>query len=155
MLSLNFQKWEWLKVKEEEEDKSREMRGGRKKKRRYNAAVEQFRLDRNEVLRISETPFAKLVRKEVGIKKLLGKFHDDAELMRRKAEQNASGFNPFLAAETRHKDSATFTPEQKEVGQEGGRDKEAAGEVPRRRGADEAEGGTKRFWFQPFLGRRD
>jgi len=111
---LNFQKWEWLKVKEEEEDKSREMRGGRKKKRRYNAAVEQFRLDRNEVLRISETPFAKLVRKEVGIKKLLGKFHDDAELMRRKAEQNASGFNPFLAAETRHKDSATFTPEQKE-----------------------------------------
>ncbi|GMH74329.1 hypothetical protein TrST_g7101 [Triparma strigata] len=110
----NPEKWEWLKIREEEEDRAREARGAKPKKRKYNAAIEQFRIDKSEVDRISETSFNKLQRKEVIVKKLLMKFHDDAEMMKRKAEQMSSGFDPHLAAEVRCKVPKTWTPVEKE-----------------------------------------
>ena len=107
-------KWEWLRLKEEEEDKLRETRGARKKKRKYNAAIEQFRIEKNEIDRVKETAFSKLQRREVTIKKLINKYHDDAEIMKRKAEQLSSGFDAHLAAETRSKISKTMTPHERE-----------------------------------------
>ena len=110
----NPNKWEWLKIKEDEEDKARELRGAKKKKRKYNAAIEQFRIDKNEVDRIRETPFSKLQRREVIVKKLLNKYHDDAEMMKRKAEKLSLGFDPHLAANTRAKYESTWTLTEKE-----------------------------------------
>ncbi|GMH66094.1 hypothetical protein TL16_g04355 [Triparma laevis f. inornata] len=110
----NPEKWEWLKIREEEEDRAREARGAKPKKRKYNAAIEQFRIEKSEVDRISETSFSKLQRKEVIVKKLLMKFHDDADMMKRKAEMLSSGFDPHLAAEVRCKVAKTWTPVEKE-----------------------------------------
>ena len=110
----NEEKWGWLKIKEEEEDRAREARGAKAKKRKYNAAIEQFRIDKSEIERVSETSFSKLQRREVVVKKLLNKYHDDADMMKQKAEMLSSGFDPHLAAEVRAKYENTFTPTEKE-----------------------------------------
>jgi hypothetical protein len=50
--------------------------GKKPKKRKYKAAVEQFRMNRYRIEYAQKTAFSMLARKEIMIRKLLGKFCD-------------------------------------------------------------------------------
>jgi ribosomal protein L24E len=76
--SLNPSKYEWVKEEQDREDEERKVRGRNPKKRKYIAAVEQFRLDRHLIEYAQNTPFHLLTRKEITIRKLLSKFYDPA-----------------------------------------------------------------------------
>lgn len=71
--SVNPHKYEWLREQEEEENAARLAMGKSLKDRRYNAAVDAFRLPKHEIMHIMKTPFSMLARREVTIRKLMVK----------------------------------------------------------------------------------
>lgn len=108
-------KYEWIKEKEEEENFRRmEMGKKPKKQKKYNSAIEQYRMNKVEIGRIMAQPFAMLTRKEMNVRKLLVKFHDDADLIRRNKKQAVFNFDPKRAERTRGKQYAVMTKEEKE-----------------------------------------
>lgn len=57
-------------------------------------------------------PFAALSRQEMAVRKLLSKFHDNAEQIKRNMGQAVHGFDPHRAERTRIKTSKAMTPEE-------------------------------------------
>ena len=71
-----------------------------------------FRLSKSEIKHIMECPFAMLNRREVGIRKLLNKYHDDAEFMKRSTAAVAVGFDHHRAERVRAKNTRFYTKEE-------------------------------------------
>ena len=61
-----------------------------------------------------KSPFGMLNRREVSVRKLLSKFHDDSELLLRGQAVAAFGFDPHLAERTRAKNPKAYNKEEKE-----------------------------------------
>jgi len=112
--AINSHKYEWLKEQEEEDAEHRLAMGKMPKKKKYPPAVEAFKLPRSEILSIMKTPFAMLSRKEVIVRKLMVKYHDDPSILKRSFAAAAYGFDPHRAERTRAKMPATYTNEERE-----------------------------------------
>jgi len=112
--SVNPHKYEWLREQEEEENAKRLAMGKPPKEKKYNAAVDAFRLPAVEIRNIMKTPFSMLSRREVIIRKLMVKYHDDPSVIAKKFAAVAYGFDPHLAERTRSKMPASYTREDKE-----------------------------------------
>lgn len=112
--ALNPHKYEWLREQEEEENAKRLEMGKPLKPKKYNAAVDAFRIPAAEIKHIMKTPFSMLSRREVIIRKLIVKYHDDPGILAKKFAAVAYGFDPHLAERTRAKMPATYTREDKE-----------------------------------------
>jgi hypothetical protein len=67
-----------------------------------------------DVQRILDQPFAMLTRKEMNARKLLSKYHDDADFIKRERHEALFGFDPFLAERTRSKQNKLMTRQEKE-----------------------------------------
>jgi hypothetical protein len=65
-----------------------------------------------EIEYIMDTPFSMLSRKEVIIRKLLTKYHDDKEALQKSIAAVAYSFDPHLAERTRAKNPASYTIEE-------------------------------------------
>ncbi|CAM9235500.1 unnamed protein product, partial [Ectocarpus fasciculatus] len=103
-------KYEWETEQLEEENLRRQEQGKRPKKpRKYDAAVEAFRI---EIERILSQPFAALSRQEMAVRKLLSKFHDNPEQVKRGMGPEAHGFDPHRAERTRIKMSKAMSQEE-------------------------------------------
>lgn len=110
----NPQKYEWLREQEEQENAVRITRGKAPKVKKYNAAVEAFRYTKPEIDTIMTTPFSLLSRREMQVRKLFTKFHDDPEIIKKAFAVAAYGFDPHLAERTRAKNSKSHNKEEKE-----------------------------------------
>ena len=55
-----------------------------------------------------------LTRREVMVRKLISKFHENLDVMKKGMSITSHGFDPNLAERTRAKDARTFTKEEKE-----------------------------------------
>jgi hypothetical protein len=82
--------------------------------RRYNAAIEAFRITKTEINHIMATPFSMLNRREVMVRKLLMKYHDDPDIIKRTFAAAAYGFDEHLAERTRMKNQRAYTREERE-----------------------------------------
>ena len=71
-----------------------------------------FRLSKSEIKHIMDCPFAMLNRREVGIRKLLNKYHDDAEFMKRSTAAVALGFDHHRAERVRAKNTRFYSKEE-------------------------------------------
>ena len=108
-------KYEWLREKEEEENfKRMKMGKKKKKKKKHNAAVEAFRMEKLEIEQILTQPFSMLNRHDVNVRKLLTKYHDDPEIIKRKRMQSVYGFDPHRAERTRAKQKALMSKQELE-----------------------------------------
>jgi len=112
--SMNPHKYEWQKEMEEEENQARLAMGKMPKEKKFNAALEQFRLPRSEIVHIMKTPFSMLSRKEIIVRKLMTKYHDDPNVLKRSAAAAIFGFDPHLAERTRSKMPVTYSKQEKE-----------------------------------------
>jgi len=112
--AMNPHKYEWLKEQEEEDAEHRLAMGKLPKKKKYPPAVEAFKLPRSEIVSILKTPFAMLSRKEVVVRKLMVKYHDDPSVLKRSFAAAAYGFDPHRAERTRAKMPATYSQEERE-----------------------------------------
>ncbi len=72
------------------------------------------RYSRLEIERIITTPFSALSRQEMSVKKLLSKFHDDPEIIKRNFGVIGQGFDAHLAERTRIKSLKGMSQEEKE-----------------------------------------
>jgi phage-related protein len=72
------------------------------------------RLSKYDIERVLLQPFSSLSRKEAKVRKLLSKYHDNAEAMKRSVMLNLSGFNPNLAESVRIKMLKAMSSEEKE-----------------------------------------
>ena len=70
------------------------------------------RLPKSDIEKILTTPFSLLSRREVAVRKLLSKYHDNSDLMKKKAAEAFNGFDPHLAERVRSKDPKSFTKEE-------------------------------------------
>ncbi|KAJ1441114.1 hypothetical protein B484DRAFT_122439 [Ochromonadaceae sp. CCMP2298] len=104
-------KYEWLRELEEKERVKRIEKG--KKEERPNPALEEFRMTKVEIEYIMSTPFSMLSRKEVTVRKLLTKFHDDADALRKSLAAMAYSFDPHVAERIRSKNPKSYNKEQK------------------------------------------
>jgi hypothetical protein len=66
-----------------------------------------------EIEYILDTPFSMLSRKEVVIRKLLTKYHDDKEALQKSIAAVAYSFDPHLAERTRAKNPKSYTVEER------------------------------------------
>lgn len=108
-------KYEWLREKEEEEIfKRMQMGKKKKKKKKFNAAIEAFRMDKLEIEQVLVQPFSMLNRHEISVRKLLTKYHDDPEIIKRKRQQSVFGFDPHRAERTRAKPKGLMTKQEME-----------------------------------------
>ncbi len=73
-----------------------------------------IRISNVEIEHILSQPFSMLNRKEMIIRKLFTKYHDNPELMKRGLAAASFGFDPHLAERTRAKDYNAYTKEEKE-----------------------------------------
>ena len=112
--AINPHKYDWLREIEDKEDMERIAMNQKPKVRTYNPAVEAFRLNKVEIDHVLESPFSMLSRREVNIRKLLIKYHDDKDYMKKKMSAVASGFDPQLAEKTRAKHVRFYTKEELE-----------------------------------------
>ena len=71
-----------------------------------------YRLPKNDIEKIMATPFSILSRKEVAIRKLLSKYHDNVDVMKKKSAELLTGFDPHIAERVRSKDPKSFTREE-------------------------------------------
>ena len=139
--SLNPQKYEWLREQEEAErlkakERAKFLRQSGKKGGKSGHGGEDdgevdemaadfadpfgmnspllapFRMTQVEILHIIKCPYIMLSRREIGVRKLLARYHDDTELARRGAAAGTTGFDPHLAERTRAKHPATWTKEE-------------------------------------------
>lgn len=67
-----------------------------------------------EIEYVLETPFSMLNRREVLVRKLLTKYHDDKEHMKKAISAVAYSFDPHLAERTRSKHPKQHSKEDKE-----------------------------------------
>ena len=72
-----------------------------------------FRLARDNIDRISAQPFSSLTRHEMHVKKLLSKYHDNPDLIKRDLSNKAFGFDPNLAERVRVKQWKAMSFEEK------------------------------------------
>ena len=72
------------------------------------------RYSRIEIERIIGQPFSSLTRQEMAVKKLLSKFHDNPEMVRRAMGSESHGFDAHLAERTRIKNERGMTEEERE-----------------------------------------
>ncbi len=72
------------------------------------------RLSKSEIEYVLETPFSMLTRKEMVVRKLLTKFHDDAEHLKKAIAAMAYSFDPHLAERVRGKHPRSYSKEEKE-----------------------------------------
>ena len=70
------------------------------------------RLSKVEIEYILDTPFSMLSRKEVIVRKLLTKYHDDKETLQKSIAAVTYSFDPHLAERTRAKNPKGYTPEE-------------------------------------------
>jgi hypothetical protein len=61
---------------------------------------------------IMKSPFGMLNRREVSVRKLISKYHDDPELMLRGQATAAFGFDPHIAERTRAKNPKAYSKEE-------------------------------------------
>lgn len=81
--SLHPDKYVWLEQRDQEEAERKLQRGkNARAKSRTNPAIEQCRFERLELERIMAEPFVDLTRREVHVRKLVHKFHDDPQLVK-------------------------------------------------------------------------
>jgi hypothetical protein len=113
-MSLNHSKYEWLREQQEQEDQQRIARGKKPKVRKYSAAIEAFRYNKAEIETILITPFSLLTRQEMCVRKIITKFHDNPEIMKKQYAIAAYGFDPHLAERTRSKNPKAYSKEEKE-----------------------------------------
>jgi hypothetical protein len=112
--SMNPGKYDWLKEQEEKERQERIILGKAPKEKKKNILLEPFELSKSEIDYILATPFSMLTRREVTIRKLFTKYHDDVEHMKRSIATVGLSFDPHLAEKTRAKDPRAYTKEEKE-----------------------------------------
>jgi hypothetical protein len=113
-LALNPNLYEYLKEIEEEENAKRVAIGQPIQVTRYSLAVEKFRYSRNAIEHILGTPFSMLTRKEVEVRKLLVKFHDDIELIKKDFASAAYGYDSNSAERIRAKNQMSWTKQERE-----------------------------------------
>jgi hypothetical protein len=70
------------------------------------------RLSKVEIEYILDTPFSMLSRKEVVVRKLLTKYHDDREALQKAIAAVAYSFDPHLAERTRAKNPKAYSAEE-------------------------------------------
>jgi len=107
-------KYEWLREQQDEENQARILRGLKPKKIKLSAAIQPFILTKVELEHIMLQPYAMLTKQEMIIRKLIVKYHDDQEILKRKVAAVASGYDPHLAERTRSKDQRAFSREEHE-----------------------------------------
>ena len=114
--SLHPDKYIWLEKRDLEEAERKLQRGKKPRaKPRKNPAIEQCRFDRLELERILSEPFADLTRREVHVRKLVHKFHDDPQLVKVNHLVEQEGMNDhLLAQQTRLKSHKHRTTMEKE-----------------------------------------
>ena len=112
--SMNPHKYEWLKEQEEDEKQARLAMGKLPEEIKLPAVLEPFRLTKGAIIHVMKTPFSMLSRKEVIIRKLMVKYHDDPLILKRSTAAIAYGFDPHLAERTRAKMVSTYSKEEKE-----------------------------------------
>ena len=115
--AMQPQRYEWLAEKEQrEKDKEEEesVKGGKKKKKKNLAALESFRYSRHEIEHILHAPFQMLSSREMVVRKLINKYHDDPEIIKRKLNVATHGFDQHLAEKVRIKNFRTCSQEEKE-----------------------------------------
>ena len=136
--SLNPQKYEWLREQEEAErlkakERAKFLKQSVKKAGKSghggddggeddevvadpfgmnSPLLAPFRMTQVEILHIIKCPYTMLSKREIGVRKLLARFHDDTELARRGASAGTTGFDSHLAERTRAKHPATWTKEE-------------------------------------------
>lgn len=72
------------------------------------------RLSKSEIEYILETPFSMLTRREMVVRKLLTKYHDDSEILKKAISALAYSFDPHLAERTRAKNPLSYSKEEAE-----------------------------------------
>lgn len=114
--SLHPDKYIWLEQRDQEEAERKLQRGKKARANpRKNPAIEQCRFDRLELERILAEPFADLTRREVHVRKLVHKFHDDPQLVKPDCHVEQDGMNDhLLAQQTRLKSHKHRTTTEKE-----------------------------------------
>ncbi len=91
------------------------MKGGGGAKPKENAAIDQYRVHRDELARILAESTDNLSRNEMHIRKLLHKFHDDPQLVSPDGPTTCSETHDLsLAERTRRKNSNIRTATEKE-----------------------------------------
>ncbi len=65
-----------------------------------------------EIEYIMETPFSMLSRREVIVRKLLTKYHDDKAMLQKSIAAVGYSFDPHLAERTRAKNPKGYSPEE-------------------------------------------
>lgn len=75
-------------------------------------ALNYHRYSRIEIERILSQPFAALSRQEMSVRKLLSKYHDNPEAVKRNMSVEAQGFDPHRAERTRIKMSKGMSQEE-------------------------------------------
>lgn len=114
---LHPDKYIWLEQRDQEEAERKLQRGKKARANpRKNPAIEQCRFDRLELERIMAEPFADLTRREVHVRKLVHKFHDDPPLVKPDClvEQDGMNYHHLLAQQTRLKSHRHRTTTEKE-----------------------------------------
>jgi len=71
-------------------------------------------MSKSEIEGILSQPFSMLSRQDMLVRKLLSKFHDNPEVLKRKFAEAAHGFDPQLAERTRFKNKLVLTKEERE-----------------------------------------
>jgi hypothetical protein len=112
--AVNPQKYEWLRELEEKEAAERELMGKPPKKAKFNAALEAFKLSKSEVEYTMVTPFSMLTRREMVVRKLLTKYHDDSDHLKKAISAMAYSFDPHLAEKVRAKHPRSYSKEERE-----------------------------------------
>lgn len=109
-------KYEWLQKQQEEEARHALARGKKiRAKPRKNPAVDHYRFHRDELVRIVVEPIDDLNRREMRVRKLLHKFHDNPKLVGHYGPSGDAEMNEFsLAERTRSKDNHHRTAGEKE-----------------------------------------
>jgi hypothetical protein len=108
------EKYDWLAEEEAARETARLKKGKRPKKKRLNSTAESYRYTKEEIERLVSSPFSMLTRKEVLVRKLLSKFHDNPGLAARARMEQATGFDPNLSGEVRAKHRSTLTSEERQ-----------------------------------------
>ena len=114
--SLHPDTYVWLQQREKEEAERKLQRGKTTRtKARKNPAIDQCRFDRLELERILAEPFSDLNRREMHVRKLVHKFHDDPQLVKTNSLVEEDGMhNYLLAQQTRLKSCKHRTTVEKE-----------------------------------------
>ena len=110
-------KYEWLKQQQQQEGTrhARGKRGRKRKKHHKNPAIDQYRFHREELVRILAEPADDLNRREVHVRKLLHKFHDDPRLVSSHGPAaSPEAHDLSLAERTRSKNNHHRTATEKE-----------------------------------------